>query len=79
MLRALNLNGGNANLKQSFFVLYSPSEGMFYTDTPSGLGYTLNLLSAERYETFDEAEKYRNYFYSPNEWIVKEVTVSIEL
>ena len=79
MLWALNLNGGNAKLKQSFFVLYIPSEGKFYVDTPAGFGYTLNLLSAERYETFDEAEKYRNYFDTPEKFIVKEVTVSVEL
>jgi hypothetical protein len=66
-------------LKQSFFVLYIPSEGKFYVDTPAGFGYTLNLLSAERFETFDDAEKYRNYFKKPEEFTIKEVTVSVEL
>lgn len=77
MLQALNINGGNATLKQFFFVLYNPSEDMFYVDNQ--FGYTADLLIAERYTTPAQADEAIRYFKSPDQWVAKEVTVSVEL
>ena len=78
MLTLLTHNGGNA-MEQYFYVLYNVNEKALYADTPSGLGYTINILYADRYESYEEAKEYLSYFKSPQEWEVKKVTMSIEL
>jgi len=62
-------------MQQYFWVLFDKKDRVFYQD--SQMGITDNMLFAEHYKSYHEANEELKYFKN-NKWTVKKVTVTLE-
>ena len=62
-------------MEQHFYVLFDPKESLFFRDHQ--FGGSKDILKAERYRSYEEAESVLKYL-DKNKWTVRKVTVKLE-
>lgn len=62
-------------MNQEFYVLYNIEKQAYYDDGT----LTLSPLNAHHYQTAKEASEELKYFYTPKEWLIKKVTLHLDI
>lgn len=75
MIQFLKTYNTKSSKTKSFFVLKVYGEDVYSIDNQFGV--TDDILKADRFDTYEEAEHDRQYYKHPDGWEVKQVDVSV--
>lgn len=61
-----------------FYIIFNEDEKSFYDDEKYSGCLTKDPLEATRYSSADEANEEVKYFYTPEKWKIKKVSITID-